>query len=118
MNIKCKKITLKLKDWTIPFGLFGFALAVRIPWLWEIPRYIDELREVKLGYLIYLGKTLPLHNVPKEVGALHNYILAGIFFLFGPNAYWPRLYVALPAFVDSKNGLLPINKSQGKRPGL
>lgn len=79
----------------LPLTLFTVALMVRIPWLWEIPRYVDELREVNLAYMIYLGKIFPLHNFAREIGAMHNYILAGIFSLFGPSAYWPRLYVAI-----------------------
>jgi hypothetical protein len=94
-NFFHEKFTMKFKNWGIPLGLFGLALVARIPWLWEIPRYIDELREVNLGYQIYLGKDFPLHNVAKEIGALHNYILAGLFSFFGSNPYWPRLYVAI-----------------------
>lgn len=60
-----------------------------------VPRYIDELKEINLAYQIYLGRVYPLHNMAHEIGALHNYILAGIFKLFGPSIYWPRLYVAL-----------------------
>lgn len=71
------------------------ALAIRIPYLWDIPRYIDELKEVHLAYQIYLGKAMPLHNVAHDIGALHNYILAAIFQVFGPSIYWPRLYVAV-----------------------
>lgn len=78
-----------------PCLLFSLALLARIPWLWEVPRYIDELREVNLGYLIYLKQAFPLHNFAREIGAMHNYILAGIFTIFGPNPLWPRLYVAL-----------------------
>lgn len=76
-------------------GLFLLALLVRIPWLWEIPRYIDELKEVQLAYQIYQGQALPLHNMAHDIGALHNYILAGIFKLAGVSIYWPRLYVAI-----------------------
>ncbi|MEN6326120.1 MAG: glycosyltransferase [Syntrophomonas sp.] len=76
-------------------GLFLAALAVRLPWLWQVPRYIDELKEVKLAYAIYAGQALPLHNAAHDIGALHNYILAAIFKLFGPSIYWPRLYVAI-----------------------
>ncbi|CFX26206.1 Nucleotide-diphospho-sugar transferases [Syntrophomonas zehnderi OL-4] len=80
----------------IPAGsLFILALLVRIPWLWEIPRYIDELKEVQLAYQIYQGQVLPLHNTAHDIGALHNYILAGIFKLAGVSVYWPRLYVAI-----------------------
>lgn len=75
-------------------GLFLTALLVRLPWLWLVPRYIDELKEVSLAYQIFLGKVLPLHNMAHEIGAWHNYILAGIFKILGPSIYWPRLYVA------------------------
>lgn len=78
-------------------ALFIAALLVRWPWLWTVPRYIDELREVNLAYSIFLGKEWPLHNAGHDMGALHNYILAGIFKLFGPNILWPRLYVAVTA---------------------
>lgn len=86
---------LKLKEAGLLVGLFSLALAVRIPWLWQVPRFIDELKEVYLAYLIYLGEMFPLHNMAYDIGAMHNYILAGIFKLLGPSAYWPRLYVAL-----------------------
>jgi glycosyltransferase involved in cell wall biosynthesis len=78
-------------------ALFVTALAVRIPWLWSIPRYIDELKEVNLAYSIYTGKLLPLTNMAHDIGSMHNYILAGIFKLFGASIYWPRLYVAVTA---------------------
>ncbi|HEX3011779.1 MAG TPA: glycosyltransferase family 39 protein [Syntrophomonadaceae bacterium] len=77
--------------------LFIAALAVRLPWLWLVPRYIDELHEVTLGYNIYLGNTFALHNVAHDIGSMHNYILAAIFKLLGPGIYWPRLYVAVTA---------------------
>lgn len=82
-------------DWAWCIGIFTVALAVRLPWLWEVPRFIDELKEVELGYLIYLGKALPLHNAAHDIGALHNYILALLFHLFGPDPLIPRLYVAV-----------------------
>lgn len=75
-------------------GLFSTALALRLPWLWQFPRFIDELNEVNLAYQIYLGHTLPLHNAAHDIGAMHNYLLAGLFRLLGPGIYWPRLYVA------------------------
>ncbi|MDD3022823.1 MAG: glycosyltransferase, partial [Syntrophomonadaceae bacterium] len=88
----------KPKPWlplTAGLGLFLLALAVRLPWLWQVPRYIDELKEVKLAYAIYAGQAWPLHNAAHDIGALHNYILAAIFKIFGPSIYWPRLYVAI-----------------------
>ncbi len=83
------------KRWAVASSLFLAALLVRIPWLWEMPRYVDELKEVKLAYQIYQGQALPLHNMAHDIGALHNYILAGIFKLMGTSIYWPRLYVAI-----------------------
>ncbi len=76
-------------------GLFLLALLLRVPWLWEVPRYVDELKEVQLAYQIYQGQAWPLHNAAHDIGALHNYILAGIFKLLGSSIYWPRLYVAV-----------------------
>ncbi|NSW81928.1 MAG: glycosyltransferase [Syntrophothermus sp.] len=84
-----------LTELLIAVMLFATALAVRLPWLWQVPRYIDELKEVNLAYAIYRGQILPLHNVAHDIGAMHNYILAGLFKLFGPNIYLPRLYVAV-----------------------
>ncbi|MEN6460090.1 MAG: glycosyltransferase, partial [Syntrophomonas sp.] len=86
-----------LQNAALAAGLFLVALAVRIPWLWEVPRYIDELKEVNLAYLIYQGEAWPLHNAAHDIGALHNYILAGVFKILGPGIYWPRLYVAITA---------------------
>lgn len=84
-----------LLDWGLGLLLFITALAVRLPWLWEVPRFIDELKEVQLGYQIFLGQTYPLHNAAHDIGALHNYILALLFQVFGLNLYLPRLYVAV-----------------------
>ena len=79
----------------VAFALFVCAMAVRLPWLWQVPRYIDELGEVSLAFDIYLGKILPLHNTAHDIGAMHNYILAGLFKIFGPGIYLPRFYVAV-----------------------
>lgn len=78
-------------------GFFIVALGLRLPWLWEIPRFIDELKEVSLAYMIYTGEFLPLHNAAHDIGALHNYILAALFKILGPSIYLPRFYVAVTA---------------------
>lgn len=78
-------------------GVFIAALGLRLPWLWEIPRFIDELKEVSLAYMIYSGEFLPLHNAAQDIGAMHNYILAGLFKILGPNIYLPRFYVVVTA---------------------
>lgn len=87
----------RLHNAALAGSIFLPALAVRIPWLWEVPRYIDELKEVNLAYLIYQGQAWPLHNAAHDIGPLHNYILAGIFKIMGPGIYWPRFYVAITA---------------------
>ena len=85
----------KLHPLLLILSLFMLALIVRLPWLWEVPRFIDELKEIELAYEIYRGQAYPLHNAAHDIGALHNYILAGIFSLLGSGIYWPRLYTAL-----------------------
>ncbi len=98
-------------------GLFAVSFAVRLPWLWEVPRFIDELREVDLDHEIFRGQAWPLHNAAWDIGALHNYILAGIFQAFGPNIWWPRLYVAvtsaLTVVLIYKLGKLLFGKAAG-----
>lgn len=84
-----------IKDWVLGVALFVTALALRIPYLWIIPRHIDELKEVKVAFDIYRGVSLPLHNAAWDIGAMHNYILSFIFWMFGPSTDAPRLYVAI-----------------------
>lgn len=86
-----------LRQLALVSSLFAAALVVRIPRLWEVPRFIDELKEVQLAYQIYQGKILPLTNVAQDIGALHNFILAALFKIFGPSIYLPRLYVVITA---------------------
>ncbi len=104
--------------WGGLLAVFGLALAFRIPWLWEVPRHIDELKEVFVAYRIYLGDFYPLHNAARDIGALHNYILAAIFWLFGPGIYWPRLYVALTSALTVALVYLLGKKLYGRMAGL
>ena len=89
--------TQNLRQCALALAAFIAALGLRLPWLWEIPRFIDELKEVRLSYLIYTGQLFPLHNAAWDIGAMHNYIMAGLFKLLGPSIYLPRLYVAVTA---------------------
>ncbi|SDI79018.1 glycosyltransferase family 39 protein [Alteribacillus bidgolensis] len=86
---------LRKSDWIISFSLFLFALLVRIPYMYDVPRFIDEWREVELSAQIARGEIWPLHNTSHDIGAFHNYVLAGLFKLFGYSVYLPRLYVVL-----------------------
>lgn len=81
--------------WGMPLLLFFLALAVRLPDYRLIPYYHDEWGEVYLAYQIYHQHILPLHDAGKDIGALFNYVLAGLFYLFGPRLYLPRLMVTL-----------------------
>lgn len=82
-------------DWAISFFLFLFAFLIRIPYLYDVPRFIDEWREIGLSAQIARGEAWPLHNTSHDIGPFHNYVLAGLFKLFGFNVYIPRLYVAV-----------------------
>lgn len=75
--------------------IFVAALAVRLPYLWSVPGFVDEWGEVGLAYKIYQGLALPLHNSAHDIGAFYNYLLAGLFALFGPDIYLPRLFMAV-----------------------
>lgn len=82
-------------DWGISLILFLLALIIRIPYLFDVPRFIDEWREIELSARIARGVALPLHNTSHDIGPFHNYVLAGLFKIFGYSVYLPRLYVAL-----------------------
>ncbi len=82
-------------DWVISFILFLFAFIIRIPYLYDVPRFIDEWREIGLAAEIARGQAWPLHNTSHDIGPFHNYVLAGLFTLFGFDVYIPRLYVAV-----------------------
>ncbi|WP_134701840.1 glycosyltransferase family 39 protein [Ammoniphilus sp. YIM 78166] len=89
---------LKKEAW-ICIALFIVAFAVRLPYLFDVPRFIDEWREVGLAAQIARGEVWPLHNTSHDIGPLHNYVLAGLFKAFGHSLYIPRLYVTtLSAF--------------------
>jgi 4-amino-4-deoxy-L-arabinose transferase-like glycosyltransferase len=82
-------------DWTVSVILFLLAFIIRIPYLYDVPRFIDEWREIGLSAQIARGEVWPLHNTSHDIGPFHNYVLAGLFNLFGYNVYIPRLYVAI-----------------------
>ncbi|HJV46736.1 MAG TPA: glycosyltransferase [Bacillota bacterium] len=75
--------------------LFLFALLVRIPYLYNVPHFIDEWGEVRLAAQISRGEIWPLHNTAHDIGAFYNYLLALTFALFGHQLFLPRLFVTL-----------------------
>jgi 4-amino-4-deoxy-L-arabinose transferase-like glycosyltransferase len=71
------------------------ALLVRVPYLSDVPRFTDELQEVLWSLAIARGEILPLTAVDSYYGPVWSYVLAGLFLLFGPNPYLPRLVAAV-----------------------
>lgn len=83
------------REVSISLGLFAVALAIRLPFLYTVPHFIDEWREVSLASQIAKGEAWPLHNVAHDIGAFYNYVLAGLFIMFGQSLWVPRLFIAV-----------------------
>lgn len=90
-----------LKDMVFPLAALValIDIPIRMSHLWSVPKVGDEWSEVLLAYRIYQGKVFPLHNAAHDIGALYNYLLAGLFHLFGPSLYLPRLTVMAVSLV-------------------
>ncbi len=70
-------------------------IPLRLWNLWLIPRIGDEWGEIFLAYRIYLGQVAPLTDTAHDIGSLYNFLLAGLFHIFGPSLDLPRLFVML-----------------------
>ena len=75
--------------------LITLAVLLRWPYLWDVPRFSDELQEVLWSLRIADGEILPLTAVDSYYGPLWSYLLAGLFVLFGPSPGLPRLVAML-----------------------
>jgi glycosyltransferase involved in cell wall biosynthesis/putative flippase GtrA len=75
--------------------LFTLALLIRLPYLYDVPHFIDEWGEVRLASQIARGEIFPLHNTAHDIGAFYNYLLAFMFTLFGAHLFIPRLLVTV-----------------------
>lgn len=75
--------------------LFSAALAVRLPNLLLVPRYIDEGVEVMWALDIAQGIRLPLTAVDAYYGPFFPYLIAGLFRVFGEGLLLPRLTTAI-----------------------
>jgi len=69
------------------------VLAALIRWvnLWSIPIFTDEGDEIGLALRIVRDGARPLTNDDPYLGPLFNYLLAGLFWIAGPNPWLPRL---------------------------
>src|ERR1043165_3066321 len=83
-----------LADWWPLLVLAVAAFAIRWPNLWYIPQFTDEVFDAQVSYGIWEGKR-PLTGVNAYTGAFHYYVQAGLFWLFGPSIYSPRLLIML-----------------------
>ena len=85
-------------DLALVLGLVAAGLALRLPYLWTVPRFTDETREVLRAVQLMRGEVRGLEvlvNLDAYIGGLYNWLLAGLFWLTGPSPYTPRLVVAV-----------------------
>lgn len=82
-------------DAVIAIGLFVAALAVRLPNLMVMPAFTDETVEVLHSLPILHGTPILLTNADPYYGSIFNYMIAAVFYLFGPSAEHARLMVTV-----------------------
>ena len=79
-------------------GLAAVGLLLRLPYLWLIPQFTDESREVLRAMELLAGGLSTadtLVNVDAYIGGLYLWLLAGVFWLTGVSALTPRLVMAV-----------------------
>jgi 4-amino-4-deoxy-L-arabinose transferase-like glycosyltransferase len=88
-----------VRDLAITGGLTLTAIALRLPYLWDIPRLTDELQEILWALAIARGEMLPLTAVDSYYGPLWSYLLAAVFRVVGISDWAPRLVATVLAAV-------------------
>ena len=78
---------------TLAIAVTVLAVLVRIQYLSDIPRYLDEINEITPAFGIVRGTSFPLVSGPKHLGAFFDYILAGAMLVFGRSPDLPRAVV-------------------------
>ena len=68
---------------TLAIGVAVLTVMIRVQFLSDIPRYLDEINEIAPAFGIVRGTSFPLVSGPKHLGALFDYILAGAMLVFG-----------------------------------
>jgi len=89
---------LRSREAALVIGLMVAAFALRLPYLWSIPRFTDETREVLRAVELLSGGLSTadrLVNVDAYIGGLYLWLLAGVFWLTGVSALSPRLIMAV-----------------------
>ena len=86
--------------WSMLAAALALAdVPLRLSRLLTVPRVGDEWGEILLGYRIFRGEVLPLHNRAHDIGPLFNYLLALLFHIFGVSLSLPRLTVMVISIV-------------------
>src|SRR3954454_23229970 len=89
-------------DAALALGLAVVGLVLRLPYLWTVPRFTDETREVLRAVELVNGGLSTadrLVNVDAYIGGLYLWLLAGVFWLTGVSALTPRLLMAVAGAV-------------------
>jgi 4-amino-4-deoxy-L-arabinose transferase-like glycosyltransferase len=76
-------------------GLAAAALALRLAWLADVPRVTDELVEMLHAYRLAAEGRVPLVNDASYIGGLVLYLVAPVYWLFGPQIEHARLVMGL-----------------------
>ena len=85
-------------DAVLIVGVVVVALLLRLPYLWLVPLFTDESREVLRAMELFSGGLSTadmLVNVDAYIGSFYLWLLAGIFWLTGVSALTPRLVMAV-----------------------
>lgn len=80
-------------DGVLAFALFAFALAMRLPYLYLVPRWTDEMNESTIALQIARGAHSPLSGVMPYVGPLYPDLLAVLLRVI-PSPFVPRALAA------------------------
>ena len=94
------------------------ALAVRLPYLWSYPLATVEWDEVRIGYGIAFQHLHPSTDYSRDIGPLYNYLIGGLFRLFGPDLRIPRVVSMLSSVGTVLLTYLIGLKAFGRRSGL
>lgn len=105
-------------DLALAAGLAVVAALLRLPYLWDVPRFTDELQEVLWALAIYRGEILPLTAVDSYYGPLWSYLLAGVFGLGSDPEFAPRMVAMLLAAATVSLTYLVATDMAGRWVGL
>ncbi len=101
-EISVPRTTLGERVWTLVSSRIGLslfvgvvALAVRWPYLVQVPRLTDEVWDIEWALQIARGEILPLISTNNYLGPLHPYLLAALYRLFGENVVVARGMMAV-----------------------